>query len=163
MRHVRREEKGRWMGGFDIDAEAVRTLAGLLDETGLGEIEYEVDDRRIRVAKPGVAVAAPAALPAAAAQTNAAAAHGANGSAAAGPEAGAVPSPMVGTAYLQSGPGEAPFVKVGDRVNVGDVILIVEAMKVMNQIPAAHGGVVTDIRVENGQAVEFGETLMVIE
>ena len=149
------------MGGFDIDAEAVRTLAGLLEETGLGEIEYEVDDRRIRVAKPGMgapvmAAAAPAAVNGAAPAANGAAP-------AAGPEEGAVASPMVGTIYLQAGPGEAPFIKVGDSVKSGDVILIIEAMKVMNQIPAPHGGVVKDIRVGNGQAVEFGETLVVIE
>ena len=77
--------------------------------------------------------------------------------------AGGVSSPMVGTVYLQSGPGEPPFVKVGDRVSAGDVIFIIEAMKVMNQIPAPHGGVVKSVEVENGQAVEFGEVLMVIE
>lgn len=144
------------MGGFDIDAEAVRTLAGLLEETGLGEIEYEVDDRRIRVAKPAV-VAPPAAIAAA----PVAAAPGAGAVAADLP--GAIASPMVGTVYLQSGPGEPAFIKVGDRVSAGDVIVIIEAMKVMNQIPAPHGGIVKSIEVENAQAVEFGEILMVIE
>lgn len=143
------------MGGFDIDAEAVRTLAGLLDETGLGEIEYEVDDRRIRVAKPGVAQVQPMAA--------APAVNGAAAPVAATPEAGAVASPMVGTVYLQPGPGEPHFVKVGDRVTAGDVIMIIEAMKVMNQIPAPETGVVKSIMVENAQAVEFGEPLMVIE
>lgn len=145
------------MGGFEIDVEAVRTLAGLLEETGLGEIEYEVDDRRIRVAKQGVGgavAAAPVAMAAPAAPA---------GAAADARPAGAVTSPMVGAVYLQAGPGEPPFVKVGDRVAAGDVIVIIEAMKVMNQIPAPHGGVVTSIHVENGQAVEFGEVLMVIE
>ena len=70
---------------------------------------------------------------------------------------------MVGTVYLQAGPGEPPFVKVGDRVSAGDVIFIIEAMKVMNQMPAPKGGVVKSIEVENGQGVEFGEILMVIE
>ena len=153
------------MGGFDIDAEAVRTLAGLLEETGLGEIEYEVDDRRIRVAKPGVGMAAVAAAPVNGAHVNGVEANGAPAPA---PQsdakpAGATPAPMVGTIYLQAGPGEAPFVKVGDRVAAGDVIAIIEAMKVMNQIPAPHGGVVTSINVENAQPVEFGETMMVIE
>jgi len=143
------------MGGFEIDVEAVRTLAGLLEETGLGEIEYEVDDRRIRVAKPGVGMAMAAAPVAAPAATV--------GAAPDARPAGAVTSPMVGAVYLQAGPGEPPFVKVGDRVAAGDVIVIIEAMKVMNQIPAPHGGVVTSIHVENGQAVEFGEVLMVVE
>lgn len=144
------------MGGFEIDVEAVRTLAGLLEETGLGEIEYEVDDRRIRVAKPAVGMAmaaAPVAAPAAAP----------GGASADARPAGAVTSPMVGAVYLQAGPGEPPFAKVGDKIAAGDVIVIIEAMKVMNQIPAPHGGVVTSIHVENGQAVEFGEVLMVIE
>ncbi|MEK9904415.1 MAG: biotin/lipoyl-containing protein [Rhodospirillales bacterium] len=76
---------------------------------------------------------------------------------------GAVSSPMVGTVYLQSGPGEPPFIKVGDRINPGDTVVIIEAMKVMNQIPAPHGGVVRSIEVANAQAVEYGEVLMVIE
>jgi acetyl-CoA carboxylase biotin carboxyl carrier protein len=70
---------------------------------------------------------------------------------------------MVGTVYLQSGPGEPPFIKIGDRVNAGDVVIIIEAMKVMNQIPAPHGGIVRSIDVADAQAVEFGEVLMVIE
>lgn len=153
------------MGGFDIDAEAVRTLASLLDETGLGEIEYEVDDRRIRVAKPAVAMAAHAAPT----MANGAEATGVNGAShsasaeSAAPIAGAVPSPMVGTVYLQASPGEPPFVKVGDSVAKGDVIAIIEAMKVMNQIPSPRSGVITSIEISNAQAVEFGETLMAIE
>ncbi len=142
------------MGEFKIDEAAVRLLAGLLEETGLGEIEYEVDDRRIRVARPSmaapaaVAMAAPVAAPASPGDARL---------------AGAVTSPMVGTVYMQSGPGDPPFVKVGDRVAAGEVVVVIEAMKVMNQIPAPHAGVVKSIEVENGQAVEFGETLLVIE
>lgn len=146
------------MGGFNIDADAVKTLAAILEETGLGEIEYQDDDRRIRVAKQAAAVAAPVIAPAPAAPSSAPAS--ARGDA---KPAGSVDSPMVGTVYLQSGPGEPSFVKVGDRVAEGDVILIIEAMKVMNQIPAPHSGVVRSIDVANAQAVEFGETLMVIE
>jgi acetyl-CoA carboxylase biotin carboxyl carrier protein len=145
------------MGSFKIDADAVRLLANLINETGLGEIEYEEGDRRIRVAMPQSSaapiVAAPIASAAAPAQT---------------PDreekpSGAVTSPMVGTVYLQSGPGEPPFIKIGDRVNAGDVVIIIEAMKVMNQIPAPHGGTVRSIDVADAQAVEFGEVLMVIE
>jgi len=145
------------MGAFKIDAAAVRALAALLDETGLGEIEYEHDDRRIRVAKPTSVAAAPVVASALAP----AAAPAGEAKPAAAP--GSVTAPMVGAVYLQSGPGEPPFVKVGDRVAAGDIIVIIEAMKVMNQIPAPHGGVVKSIEIENGQAVEFGEVLMVIE
>lgn len=144
------------MGGFKIDIAAVRALADLLDETGLGEIEYEADDRRIRVAKqPPAPVHAAAAAPLAIAPA-------AVGQGDAKP-AGAFASPMVGTVYLQAAPGDPPFVKVGDQVQQGDVLVIIEAMKVMNQIPAPRAGVVRAIEVENGQAVEFGETLLVIE
>jgi acetyl-CoA carboxylase biotin carboxyl carrier protein len=145
------------MGGFKIDNEAVRLLADLIHETGLGEIEYEDGDRRIRVAMPQVSASPMVAAPVA--------------TATAAPSApssdekpnGAVSSPMVGTVYLQSGPGEPPFIKVGDRINPGDTVVIIEAMKVMNQIPAPHGGVVRSIEVANAQAVEYGEVLMVIE
>ena len=147
------------MGEFKIDADAVRTLAALLEETGLGEIEYQDDDRRIRVAMPqAAAVAMPQVAPAAAPAAGAAPAAASDAK-----PAGAITSPMVGTVYLQAGPGEPPFVKVGDRVSAGDVIFIIEAMKVMNQMPAPKGGVVKSIEVENGQGVEFGEILMVIE
>ena len=145
------------MGGFKIDTEAVRLLADLIHETGLGEIEYEEGDRRIRVAMPQVSASPMVAAPVAAAT--------AVPSAPSSDEKpnGAVSSPMVGTVYLQSGPGEPPFIKVGDRINPGDTVVIIEAMKVMNQIPAPHGGVVRSIEVANAQAVEYGEVLMVIE
>ena len=146
------------MGEFKIDADAVRTLASLLEETGLGEIEYQDGDRRIRVAMPQAAAPAPVV---AASQAPSAPATPTSGGDA--KPAGAITSPMVGTVYLQAGPGEPPFVKVGDRVSAGDVIFIIEAMKVMNQMPAPKSGVVKSIEVENGQGVEFGETLMVIE
>jgi acetyl-CoA carboxylase biotin carboxyl carrier protein len=151
------------MSGFDVNVEAVAALASILEDKGLGEIEYKDGDSVIRLTKAGpaaIAVAAPA--PAAVAAAPAAAAPPPE----AKPEpqsAGAVTSPMVGTVYLQSGPGEPHFVKAGDRVKAGDVLLIIEAMKVMNQITAAQSGVVQAIHVENAQPVEFGEVLMVVE
>ena len=150
------------MTDLDIDAALVKTLASLLDETGLSEIEYAVGDRRIRVAKaaatvsyavpPSAAQAAVSSAPAAAAPAARAADH-----------AGAVKSPMVGTVYLAPQPEAPPFVKVGDRVSEGQVILIVEAMKVMNQIRAARGGTLREILVGDGEPVEFGQPLMIID
>jgi acetyl-CoA carboxylase biotin carboxyl carrier protein len=142
------------MSKFDIDEALIRKLAKLLKETGLTEIEFETDDARIRVNAGGTgpaimaapAMAAPAAAPAVAE----------------GPAAGSVSSPMVGTAYLSPEPNSAAFVKVGDRVAKGQTILIIEAMKVMNPIPAPHAGTVTQILVQDGQPVEFGEPLMVV-
>ncbi len=144
----------------NIDQDLIRELAKLLEETGLSELEVEQDGTRIRVAR-GVrnvaatipapvahAVAAPAAAPAAAD---------------AGKHAGAVTSPMVGTAYLAPSPGAKAFVEVGTRVKAGDTLLIIEAMKTMNQIPAPRSGTVTQILVEDGQPVEFGEAMMIVE
>jgi acetyl-CoA carboxylase biotin carboxyl carrier protein len=136
------------MSKFDIDEALIRKLAQLLKETGLTEIEFEKEGARIRV-NAGGTVAAAAAAPAAAASPDA-------------PAAGSVSSPMVGTAYLSPEPNAAAFVKVGDRVAKGQTILIIEAMKVMNPIPAPHAGTVTQILVQDGQPVEFGEPLMVI-
>jgi acetyl-CoA carboxylase biotin carboxyl carrier protein len=142
-----------------IDAAMIREMAALLDETGLGEIEYETDEVRIRVAKPGSApvtsiVTAPSAAPAVVTELAAAPA---------GEMPGTVPSPMVGTAYLTPEPGAEPFVRQGDVVRKGQTIAIVEAMKVMNPIPAPRDGTVTKIMISNGQPVEFGEPLMVLE
>jgi acetyl-CoA carboxylase biotin carboxyl carrier protein len=147
------------MPPFDIDPEAIRKLAELMTETGLSEIELAEGDRRVRVSR---ATAAPAAVhfaaPAAAAPASAA-------PAAASPAAhpGAVISPMVGTAYLQAEPGAPPFVTVGSQVKVGDTLLIIEAMKVMNPIKASKGGTLTQVLVSDGQPVEYGEPLMIIE
>ncbi|HET6222635.1 MAG TPA: acetyl-CoA carboxylase biotin carboxyl carrier protein [Dongiaceae bacterium] len=148
------------MAKFDVDEDLVRKLAALLEETGLTEIEYETGTQRIRVTRGGavmatVAAAAPAAAVPAAAKTSAA-------SAAEGPPPGAVTSPMVGTAYAAAEPGGDPFVKVGDRVAKGQTLLIIEAMKVMNTIPAPHAGTVTDILFADGRPVEYGEVLMVV-
>ena len=145
---------------LSIDEKLVRKLAGLLEDTGLTEIEYEAEGRRIRVAKGGAVVSA-AALPAAAAPA-AAEAPAPGGSSEAVP-AGALTAPMVGTAYVAEEPGKPPFVKVGDTVSEGQTLLIIEAMKVMNQIPSPRAGTVKAIMVQDGQPVEFGEPLMVIE
>ncbi|MGO1120923.1 acetyl-CoA carboxylase biotin carboxyl carrier protein [Rhodovibrionaceae bacterium A322] len=154
------------MGKFPLDEKAVRTLATILDDTNLTEIEVEAGDHCIRVARTAnsVAVAAPAPVAAAPAPVAAAAAPVAAAPAAAGgalPE-GAVTSPMVGTAYLASEPGSPAFVQVGDQVKEGQTLLIIEAMKVMNALPAPRGGTVTEILVQDGQPVEFGEPLLVI-
>jgi acetyl-CoA carboxylase biotin carboxyl carrier protein len=146
------------MSKFDIDEALIRKLAKLLKETGLTEIEFETDDARIRVnaGASGPVIAAAPALAAPAAMATAAA------PAADAPAAGSISSPMVGTAYLSPEPNAAAFVKVGDRIAKGQTILIIEAMKVMNPIPAPHAGTVTQILVQDGQPVEFGEPLMVI-
>ncbi|WCL52764.1 acetyl-CoA carboxylase biotin carboxyl carrier protein [Gimibacter soli] len=150
--------------------ELIRELAELLDKSTLSEIEVEEDDFRIRVARevPQAAmtysmpapmaaapVAAPAAAPVAAAPVAAAAA--------AEDHPGAVPSPMVGTVYLSPSPEAAPFVKVGQQVKEGETILIIEAMKVMNQIAAPKSGTVKEILIGDAQPVEFGQPLMIIE
>jgi len=144
-----------------VDSELVRTLAALLAETGLSEIEYAVGERRIRVARnpiagPASAVAAP---PPAAAANGAApvaeqplAAH-----------AGAVKAPMVGTVYLSPQPETPPFAKLGDMIAAGQPLLIIEAMKVMNQIRAPRAGRLAQILVEDGAPVEYGEVVMVLE
>lgn len=144
----------------------ISSLADILNNTGLSEIELEQKGVRVRVSKGVAAVAhampqvvhAPAAAPVAAAAPAAPAT-----AAAAADSPGAVKSPMVGTAYLAAAPGAAPFVTVGAQVKQGQTLLIIEAMKTMNQIPAPKSGTVTSILVENGQPVEFGEALMVIE
>ena len=146
------------MSKFDIDEALIRKLAKLLKETGLTEIEFETDDARIRV-NAGATGAVIAAAPAAATPVAALAPAPADADA---PAAGSVSSPMVGTTYLSPEPNAAAFVKVGDRVAKGQTILIIEAMKVMNPIPAPHAGTVTQILVQDGQPVEFGEPLMVI-
>jgi len=141
-----------------VDEGLVRTLAALLEETGLTEIEYAVGERRIRVVRGAspVTLAMPAATPAAAA------APAASAVAAALP-AGALTSPMVGTVYLAPAPEAPPFVKLGDLVREGQTLLIIEAMKVMNQIPAPRAGRVAQILVSDGGPVEFGQALLVLD
>lgn len=142
-----------------LDQDLIRQLAALLDETNLTEIELERDDFRVRVARQ-VTVEAPVSIGRAAAPV-AAPAPVAPAEAANHP--GAVTSPMVGTAYRSPEPGARTFVEIGDTVAAGDTLLIVEAMKTMNQIAAPRAGRVTAIFVEDGQPVEYGEPLVVIE
>jgi len=148
-----------------IDQELIRNLADLLTDTDLSEIEVEQDDLRIRLTRNSsmvpvqVPVTATAPAPVASAAPTAAEPVTESSSKA----AGNVPSPMVGTVYLAPGPGADPYVKVGDSVKQGDTVLIVEAMKTMNQIPAPHSGTVKAILVEDGQPVEFGEQLLLVE
>jgi len=150
-------------GAMQIDVNLVRELADMLDSTNLTEIEVEDGDRKIRVARKVQAVAAPvmAAAPLAAPAPAAVAAPVAEAPVAV--SANAVKSPMVGTVYLAAEPGAAPFVSVGQTVKVGDTLLIVEAMKVMNPITATSAGTVRQVLVENGQPVEFDQPLVVVE
>jgi acetyl-CoA carboxylase biotin carboxyl carrier protein len=145
-----------------IDHDMIRELAKLLDETGLTEIEFERDGVSVRIARYSGApatrlrgadtpldlttVAAPTAAPSDPTQ-----------------HPGVIASPMVGTAYLGAAPGARPFVEVGSQVKTGDTLIIIEAMKTMNQIPAQRPGTVIQILVEDGQPVEYGEPLMIIE
>jgi acetyl-CoA carboxylase biotin carboxyl carrier protein len=144
----------------NVDQDLIRELAKLLEETGLSELEIEQEGMRVRVARGARTVAA--AIPAPVAHAIAAAAP-APAAADAGKHPGAVTSPMVGTAYLAPSPGAKNFVEVGTRVKAGDTVLIIEAMKTMNQIPAPRSGIVTQILVEDGQPVEFGEAMLIVE
>lgn len=147
--------------GKGLDRELIRELAELLSETGLTEIEIEQPDMRIRVARNfvqgGTAAPAPAIAPAAPAAP--ATAKPAEEST----HPGAVPSPMVGTAYLSPEPGADPFIKVGEQVKEGQTLMIVEAMKTMNHIAAPRSGTITAILIEDQQPVEFGELLLILE
>ncbi|MEC9400979.1 MAG: acetyl-CoA carboxylase biotin carboxyl carrier protein [Pseudomonadota bacterium] len=149
-----------------FDTALIRDLAVLLDETNLSEIELEQGDTRIRVARQmtisaPVNVAAPMAAPTAPA---AAASPAAAAPAAEPAHAGTtVTSPMVGTAYLAAEPGAPAFIQVGDKVAEGQTILIIEAMKTMNHIPATKAGTVKQILVDDAQPVEFGEPLIIVE
>ena len=147
-----------------VDKDLIRELSALLEETGLSEIEIESAGLRVRVARNirAAAVAAPS-LPAAPILTPAPA--GITSQAVPDPakHPGLVASPMVGTSYLAAEPGGRPFVDVGSQVIAGQTLLIIEAMKTMNQIPASRAGTVIQILIEDGQPVEFGEPLMIIE
>ncbi|ANY21188.1 Biotin carboxyl carrier protein of acetyl-CoA carboxylase [Tsuneonella dongtanensis] len=149
--------------GMNVDTGLVRELAELLAETGLTEIEVEDGDRKVRVARGGVAVAAPVAMAAPAPAAAPAAAAAPVPAADAAPDvSGALKSPMVGTVYLSAEPGAAPFVSVGSTVKEGDTLVIIEAMKVMNPIAADKAGTIKAILVENAQPVEFDQPLVVI-
>ena len=150
------------MARFDVDSDLVLKLASLLREAGLGEIEYESEGRRVRVALPHVA-----------AGTTVVHSHGSAPDAVGAKNesvapvvmdhSGAIPSPMVGTVYLSPGPGEPPFVTVGQTVEAGQTVLLIEAMKTFNEVKAHRAGTLARMLVSNGQAVEYGELLAIIE
>jgi acetyl-CoA carboxylase biotin carboxyl carrier protein len=148
-----------------IDSKAIKELAALLDETGLTEIEVADGDQAIRVAKGGSTFvssgAANYSMPSDPTTPQAANLSAPNTTAQTHP--GAVTSPMVGTAYLSPEPSKPAFVSKGDTVKAGDTLLIIEAMKVMTPIKADKAGTVTQILIENGQPLEYGDVLMVIE
>jgi acetyl-CoA carboxylase biotin carboxyl carrier protein len=154
---VKKDESG-------VDHELIRALAKLLKETDLSEIEIERDDFKVRVARsitvnaPVYSAPAPAAASAAASAAPAAAASGDKSKA-----PGAVLSPMVGTAYRSPEPGAKVFVDVGQQVRQGQTLLIIEAMKTMNAIPAPKAGTVKEILIDDGQPVEFAQPLMIVE
>ena len=144
----------------DIDAELVRKLSGLLDETGLGEIEYSIDNWKIRVVKH-TSISIPASQNIAGVSENRPTNNTNEPQSTEGPEV--LKSPMVGTAYLTPDPDSPPFVIVGSDVNEGETVLIIEAMKVMNPIPAHKSGKVKEILVQGSDPLEFGQPIMVIE
>lgn len=151
-----------------IDAALVREIAKLLGESDLTEIEVQKGDLRIRAARAPAhpshasgAIALPAHAPPASLPAKPAAPAGLPSPADQHPDA--LKSPMVGTAYLRPSPDARPFVEIGSRVSAGDKLLLIEAMKTFNDIVAPRGGVVTAILVEDGQPVEYGEPLLVIE
>ena len=157
---------------FNINGDAIRKLADILVETNLSEIEYEDDGCRVRVARqntpvtshaviapPVAAAAAPSQTPPAVTQENVTATATADPS----KHPGLVKSPMVGTIYIAPEPGAAPFVKVGDKVSVGQPLLVIEAMKVMNQIKSEKAGTVKEIFFKDAAPVEYGEPLLIVE
>lgn len=158
------KDQGQKMGS--AEGQMIRELAELLNDTGLTEIEIEKSGLKIRVAKkisitaaaPQTYVPAPTAPASTPSETKAGAAPGDLSK-----HPGAVKSPMVGTAYRSPEPGAAAFCEVGSKVKQGDTLLIIEAMKTMNQIPAPRAGTVMAILVENAQPVEYGEPLIIIE
>ena len=148
-----------------VDQQLIRDLATILNETNLTEIEVEQDAMRIRVSRQNAAPVMQSYAPPPAAAPAPAATPGAAPVADAKPDVSrnAVPSPMVGTAYLAPSPGAKSFIEVGQKVKEGQTLLIIEAMKTMNQIPAPRAGTVTAILCEDAQPVEYGEPLVVIE
>jgi acetyl-CoA carboxylase biotin carboxyl carrier protein len=148
------------------DPDLIRSLARLLDETGLTEIEYAVGDQRIHVSRHAAPLAAAphpqpvsAEKPAPAPGTNGAGHPGANGH----DHPGTLKAPLVGIAYLSGEPGQPPYVRIGDTVAEGQTLMIIEAMKVMNQIRAPHAGKVARVYVHDAEPVEYGTALMLIE
>ncbi|MDE1896097.1 MAG: acetyl-CoA carboxylase biotin carboxyl carrier protein [Rhodospirillales bacterium] len=150
---------------LSFDPKALAELAALLNKTGLSEIELEEGGRKVRLAR----ILAPVAVPVAAAPVTVAAPAAASAPVAAAPAAdpakhpGTVKSPMVGVAYLSAEPGTPPYVSVGQKVEAGATLLLIEAMKTFNQIKAPRGGTITQILVASGSPVEFDEPLLIIE
>jgi acetyl-CoA carboxylase biotin carboxyl carrier protein len=161
------KSKGKSQSGTKGSANRalILELADLLDETGLTEIE--IDGGRVRVSRGAIATAGiPAQAPAPVSRAAPApqpVADATSKSADYSKHPGLVASPMVGTAYMSPEPGKKPFVDVGQRVKAGQTLLIIEAMKTMNQIPAPRDGTVTQILFDDGQPVEFGQALMIVE
>jgi acetyl-CoA carboxylase biotin carboxyl carrier protein len=153
---------GEAESGMQVDAALVRQLAELLNENDLSEIEVEDGARRI-VVKRQISAAPPAAPTAAAAPAAAPVAPPVTEEVAAANHPGAVKSPMVGTVYLSGEPGSKPFVTPGARVNAGDTLVIIEAMKVMNPITATRAGTVKQVLVQDAQPVEFDQPLVIVE
>ncbi len=152
------------MKASDVDSDLVRKLADLLEETGLTEIEYATDSWRIRVVRSaGSAPAATLVTNPAAAANNPAPAQAASTTEVEESHPGAVTSPMVGIVYITPESGAAPFIKVGDAVQEGQTLLLIEAMKTFNEIRAQRAGKVTQILVEDGAPVEYGEELLILE
>ena len=149
------------MAKNEIDKELIRELAALMDETGLSEIEIENDDDRLRLVRATAPAAQAPALSAAVISVAAPTSEAIDGDLANHP--GALLSPIVGTAFHAPSPDDAPFVKVGDQVDAGQTLLVIEAMKTFNEIPSAHAGVVRQILFENASPVEYGDVLMIIE
>jgi len=152
--------------GIKIDRDAIRDLADILNETGLTEIEVEEKDTKIRVAKNSTIVTAPAvaapttiSLP----QETPVVTASVTSAVIDANHSGAVTSPMVGTAYHAPEPGAAPFISVGQKINIGDTLMIIEAMKVMNPIKAEKAGTITNIVAADASPVEFGDVLVIIE
>jgi acetyl-CoA carboxylase biotin carboxyl carrier protein len=150
---------------FQIDAEAIRELAGLLDETGLSEIEIAHKESRIRVVRtpPAIVAAAPAPVAIAAPLGVPAAAPAPANDAPPPDHPGALKSPMVGVAWLRADPNAKPFIAPGDRVAEGQTVLLIEAMKTFNQIKAHRAGTISRVMVADGSPVEYAEVLLLIE
>ena len=152
-----------------MDIRKVKKLIELLDESGIAEIEITEGEESVRISRYAHSVTATAHMPAAAPMPTAPAQAPAAEAAPAAPpppkedDGHEIKSPMVGTFYSSSSPGASPYVQVGDRVSEGDTVCIIEAMKMMNQIEAEVSGVIKSIRVQNGEPVEYGQTLFVID
>lgn len=151
-----------------VDQSLIRDLANILTETDLTEIEIEQEDLRIRVSRAGTPQYIQAGTPMAAPVAPQAAVPAAQPGSATpaekpSPAKNAVTAPMVGTAYLAPSPGARPFIEIGQTISEGQTILIIEAMKTMNQIPSPRAGKIVDILIEDGQPVEYGEPLIVVE